>query len=94
MKRSKMKFTHHIHSQGGPWTTTDFLINGVHVGSLRSRSRVAREQEVDRFQKMTQDELRALLKKRIGVMVKSIEEVEVVLESVRHLAEIELEKLS
>lgn len=94
MKRSKMKFSHSIHSQGGPWTTTDFMVNGVLIGSLRTRSRVAREQEIDRYQKMSQDELRTLLKKRIGVVVRSIEEVEVILESVRHLAENELERLS
>lgn len=86
-RHTKLKLTHNIFSHGGPWTSTDFCVNGIPIGTLRTRSKSVRDMEIAKYQEMTQEQLRVLLRKRVSTMAKSIEEVIAVLENFQHTAE-------
>lgn len=85
--RTRLKLSHAIHSRGGPWTTTTFYVSGIPVGTLKTKVKTVRDQEVAKYAAYSQEQLRALLKKRVGSMARSIEEVVGLLENLQDTAE-------
>lgn len=92
-KNPRMKFSYITRNLGGPWSITDMQINGISLGTLKTRSKAALQTEIDRYTAMDQDELRKLLRARVRKMHQSIQEVSDMLGGLERVAEDTLKHL-